>query len=277
MKCLQKPVFSFFLFFKKRIVLLCSTFADFIMVPNDWPLSKFNSLRRKTQHACVVTLRVSRGHGQRLAELTFFSKLGSNVELEVKKKERSMMFSSPPTNPLPLYIIWTWESKKREEGPVGSWERKANGSPEHFELERWSEKTRIPQKNDCLLIPGPKLAQLEHRFGGNKLRKDTIYYMLIQIQSRTSQDVWSSSSPRYTKSAEGPPCAGLPQNVQNQEAREWRTWMFKESQRRSYWFALWSTFFHSPRGFSFQSWLLCDTKENFPLTEGGKVKSPQGC
>lgn len=67
--------------------------------------------------------------------------------------------------------------------------------------------------------------------------------LLIQTQSRTSQDLWSSSCTTCKQSAESPPSAGMQQKMQDQEAWKWLSWIFKTSCRLSYWFTLWSTFF----------------------------------
>lgn len=194
------------------------------MVLNDWPLSKCNSLQRKMHYACVVTLHVTWGHGQRLAELIFFSKLKSNVELEVKKKKKKingvLLPTHPSSSPLIYHLdlgvkeerkdlwgvekgrrmdlrsigaFWTWEVKWEETHPTKEWlpaHPRASISPTWASL--WWKQTEKRHKS-----------------------------MWIQIQSRTSQDVWFSSWPRYMKSAEGPPSAGRQQKMQNQEAWEW--------------------------------------------------------
>lgn len=184
--------------------MLHSTFASSILVLNDWPSSKFDSLAENT--LCLFydfkyTPRMWAGV-RRALRVSENLDGGSNVELEVEKIKIDGFPSAPNQDPLHLYIIWIWEKKKkRGRKSVGKRGKTINERPEHFELERGNEIKCIQWKNNCALFPEPRSVQIKHCFDGSELRKDTLY--VDKTQSRTLRDLWASSHTTLL-SAEGP-------------------------------------------------------------------------
>lgn len=228
------------------------------MVLNDWPLSKFYSLPQNALCICCdfkCTLRTWPGASRTLYALAN-SDVGSNVELEVKKNKDQWCSPPHPTKFHSTYTSFGFGSQRRGRKDLWGTEKGRRMDLQSILNLRGGVKRNASHKRmTARSSQSPNQPNLSIALMETSWEKTPS--LLIQTQSRTSQDLWPSSLPPCKKSAEGPPSAGMQQKMQNQEAWEWLTRISKISQRLSYWFTLWFTLFHSPRHFSFQSWLFC--------------------